>query len=210
MTAIVSRSAARPCAPLRATPSRLIFFARPSDHAGERKRSSSAERSKGRCGSTSPPPPSTARIAVCCAPAAGAGRQLVKSSETISVIRLKPTRLPRKLGGSHQKFVDRARALATLANCPHHQRLAAPGIAGSEHFRRRRLIGLRISRDVAARIVFHAELVEHALMHRMHVAHREEHQIGFELELAAWPVVQLAFLPVDAAADTRLDLAATP
>jgi hypothetical protein len=45
-------------------------------------------------------------------------------------------------------------------------------------------------------------------MHRIHVAHCEQHQFGPDLELAAGDIDQLAILPVDAACDQRLDLAA--
>src|SRR5690348_15851515 len=42
-------------------------------------------------------------------------------------------RLLREVAAAHQVFVDGARALAAFADRPHHQRLAAAHVSGSEH-----------------------------------------------------------------------------
>src|SRR5258706_208085 len=71
-------------------------------------------------------------------------------------------RLPRQLGEPHEKLVDRARALPALADRPDHERLAAPRIAGGEHFRHRRDVSARavgIGLRIAPRVLLHPELL---------------------------------------------------
>src|SRR5258706_2275864 len=94
----------------------------------------------------------------------------------------------RQLGAAHEECVDLARALAALADRPHHERLAAAHVAGGEDLRH----GGRVAAGafggrlhVAARVLGHAELVDHAFMHRMHIAHREEHELGGNWEMRA-------------------------
>src|SRR5688572_22995859 len=58
----------------------------------------------------------------------------------------------RQAGCAHQELVDRAGALAALADRPDHQRLAAPHVAAREDLVRRSLVVLQVRRDVAARI----------------------------------------------------------
>src|SRR5215831_20049858 len=77
------------------------------------------------------------------------------------------SRLTRQTCLPHQKFIDCVRALTAFANRPHHQRLAAPHVTGCEDLRARRLVGVGISLDVAALIELDAEVLDHALVHRM-------------------------------------------
>src|SRR5438128_6918195 len=91
--------------------------------------------------------------------------------------------------------IDHARALATLVDRPHDQRLAAAGIAGREHPLHGARVGARVL-DVAARVSFHAELVQQLGL-GAEKAHREQHQLSGEL----------AFGPGDGA-ERRLGLGA--
>ena len=70
------------------------------------------------------------------------------------------------------------------------------------------LVVLGVGRDIAPGVVLDAELRQHSLVHRMQVAHGEQHQVGLELEFASRHLVQLAVLPFDAAGAQRLDPAA--
>ena len=82
-----ARSSGAPAAPLRATPSKLMFLALPSAHRGDRKRASSGLSRKARCGSVRIPPPSKVPTAVFCASGVSRGFQLARSSETTVVTR---------------------------------------------------------------------------------------------------------------------------
>ena len=77
------------------------------------------------------------------------------------------------------------RRLAALANGPHHERLTAPHIAGSEYFRIGALVGQSIGFDVAALVELELELFDHAFVHGMHEAHGEQHEISGDFELSA-------------------------
>src|SRR6185295_1615631 len=163
-------SSAEPRAPLSLPPSKLMFFALPSDQRGDRKRCSSADSGNASRGKISTPPPSSVRIATSCASGPSAGRQLATSRATMSVIGGTCV-LARQLGRAHQEFVDGARALAALAYRPDDQGLAAARVAGGKQLRDRRSIMLGVGLDVAARIVFDAQLFEHPDMHRMQITH---------------------------------------
>src|SRR5665213_1695860 len=133
----MSRSAAR-SAPSAQVPrisprSRLMFFARPSDQRGSRKRVSPGANRNARPRSVSTPPSSSAcaYACVCCAPTLG--RQLAMSIVVTPLIDGAWRPLARQLARSHQEFVDRARALAPFADRPHDERLAAAHVAGGEH-----------------------------------------------------------------------------
>src|SRR5260221_9676117 len=122
----------------------------------------------------------------------------------------------RQLGAAHEECVDLARALAALADRPHHERLAAAHVAGGEDLRH----GGRVAAGafggrlhVAARVLGHAELVDHAFMHRMHIAHREEHELGGNGELRAGhflhcPRALVVLHPLDVAGGGALPLSA--
>src|SRR5262249_48881942 len=88
-------------------------------------------------------------------------------------------RQPRR---SHQKFVDRVRGLAAFADRPDHQRLAAADVAGGEHLVDRGAVIVGRGGDVAALVELEPEVFHQALVHRMHEAHGEQHQIGVDLE----------------------------
>jgi len=47
----------------------------------------------------------------------------------------------------------------------------------------RGLVGVGIGLDVASCIKFDAQRFDHALVHRVDEAHREQHEVGIELEL---------------------------
>ena len=83
------------------------------------------------------------------------------------------------------------RGLTALADRPHHQRLAAPHVAGGEDLRVRGLILVGVGLHVAARIELEPERLDHALVHRMHEAHGEQHEIGLEVELGAGDRLEL-------------------
>ena len=73
----------------------------------------------------------------------------------------------------------------------------------------RGLVVSRVGRDVAARIELDAGLLDQALLARAEKAHRQQHQIGLELELAARrlpasPCGRRALHPFDADAFERL------
>src|SRR2546422_5353149 len=77
--------------------------------------------------------------------------------------------------------VDHARALATLVDRPHDQRLAAAGVTGREYPLHGARVGARVL-DVAARVSLHAELVEQLGL-GAEKAHREQHQLSGQLAL---------------------------
>src|SRR6185436_17644367 len=88
----------------------------------------------------------------------------------------------RQLGGAHQKGVDATGAAAAFRDRPDDERLAALHITGGEYPGDARHPVL-VTPDVAAVGHAHAELVEHAAALGPEKAHRQQHQIGFELEL---------------------------
>src|SRR4030095_1371787 len=119
--------------------------------------------------------------------------------------------LPRQERLAHQEQVDRARALATFANRPHDERLSAPHVARGEHLRHRRLVVVGVCPDVAAGVARNAELRKQAAGGGTEKAHREQHEVGLELELAARHFDHLrlavsALLPVAANRDELLDV----
>src|SRR5256885_9672475 len=81
---IIARSSARsgagPRAPLTASPSRLMFFARPSDQRTSRKRRSAGASANARRGNTSTPPASSARARPSVVCGATRGRQSARST----------------------------------------------------------------------------------------------------------------------------------
>src|SRR5215470_11308942 len=113
-----------------------------------------------------------------------------------------PPNLPRQRGRAHQKLVDRVRGLASFADRPDHQRLPAPHVAAGEHFRVRAAVGNRVGLDVAAWVELELECGDHALVHRMHEAHRQQHEIGLHVELGPGNRLELV---VDMRAVQRLD-----
>src|SRR5262249_42718680 len=95
------------------------------------------------------------------------------------------TPLARKRRAAHQALVDGAGALAALADRPDDQRLAAPHVAGSEQLGNRGLVVIDVGRDVAAPIERGAGLLQHAGFARPQEPHRQQDQVGLELEGAA-------------------------
>jgi hypothetical protein len=88
---------------------------------------------------------------------------------------------PRQACHTHQVLVDCARALASFTDRPYHQRLAATHVAGGEHTVDRSPVGICTrsrALDVAARIQRYAQVRQHALVDRVHEAHRQGNQIG--------------------------------
>ena len=77
------------------------------------------------------------------------------------------------------------RRLAALADRPHHQRLAAAHVAGGKDLVDRGAVIAGVGGDIAALVERQAEVLDHALVHRMHEAHRQQHELGVELEFAA-------------------------
>ena len=75
--------------------------------------------------------------------------------------------------------------LAAFADRPHHERLAAAHVAGCKHLRVGALISQDVGLDVAALVELEPERLDHAFVHGMHEAHRQQHQIGVELEFGA-------------------------
>ena len=92
---------------------------------------------------------------------------------------------PRQVRRPHQELVDRPRAQTAFADRPDHERLAAAHVAGGEHIRHRGLIVRCVGAHIAARVEIDAERLQQAFMHRMHEAHRQQHQLRVELELAS-------------------------
>src|SRR5689334_3285356 len=197
-------SSGEPRAPLRRPLLKLMFFALPSDQRADRKRCSSAASGKARSGNARTPPSSIVLIARSCDSLASVGRQLATSSVTMSVM---STALTRKLGCAHQEFVDSSCALPALAYRPYDQRLAAAGVSCGEYLRNRCPVVLGIGLDVAASVVFDPELVEHSPVDRMQISHREQDEVGLDLEFAPRHLAQLAVLPLDPACDQRRHLA---
>ena len=67
----------------------------------------------------------------------------------------------------------------------------------------RSLIGDRVGADIAARVELDAERLDHAFVHRMHEAHREQHEVGLDLELAARDRLNLASTRTQCSVVTR-------
>src|SRR5665213_752122 len=211
----MSRSAAR-SAPSAQVPrisprSRLMFFARPSDQRGSRKRVSPGANRNARPGSASTPPSSSAcaYACVCCAPTLG--RQLAMSIVVTPLIDGAWRPLARQLARSHQEFVDRARALAPFADRPHDERLAAAHVAGGEHAIDAGAVVVGAGPRIAARVARDAERIEYAGA-RACEAHRQQHELGLDRELRAryFGHSHLSVRiprPVDARADEPLDAA---
>src|SRR5258706_3199640 len=109
----------------------------------------------------------------------------------------------------HQKLVDGTGTLTAFTNCPDDEGLAATHITRGEHLRYRCRVGLRalgVRLDVAARVPFDAEFVEHRLQWG-NEAHREQHEIGRDLELGARHFAWLAVLPLQPDRLERANLA---
>ena len=86
---------------------------------------------------------------------------------------------------SLQKLIDGAGANAPLPNRPDDERLAAAHVAGGKHLSQRGLVIGGVGPHVAALVEIDAKRLEQALMHRMDKAHRQQHELGFQLELGA-------------------------
>src|SRR5665213_3284040 len=119
--------------------------------------------------------------------------------------------LARQLARSHQEFVDRARALATFADRPHDERLAAAHVAGGEHAIDAGAVVVGAGPRIAARVARDAERIEYAGA-RACEAHRQQHELGLDRELRAryFGHSHLSVRiprPVDARADEPLDAA---
>ncbi len=84
---------------------------------------------------------------------------------------------------TRQIAVDHPRALATLVDRPHDQRLPAARIARGEHSLHRSRVGLH-GLHVATRVLLHAKLVEQGLL-GVQEAHRQQHQLRGQLALGA-------------------------
>src|SRR5690349_9824870 len=93
-----------------------------------------------------------------------------------------PTSLARQLRATHQKFVDRSRALPAFTNRPHDERLPPTHVAGSKNLRHGCSIVFDIGRDVASCVTSCSQLLEQAGLNRPEEAHREKHEIGFQFE----------------------------
>ena len=104
---------------------------------------------------------------------------------------LRCSRLSAAARRAHQELVDRVRGLAAFADRPDHQRLAAAHVAGGEDLVERGLVVVGVGLDVAARVEREPERLDHALVHRMHEAHRQQHEIGLDLELGAGDRLEL-------------------
>src|SRR5205823_4139975 len=86
---------------------------------------------------------------------------------------------------AHQKFINGACTLAPLADGPYDERLATPHIAGSEHLVDTGTVaGRALGRGtrIAARVLFNTEPFENGC-HRRDESHREQDQVGGNLEL---------------------------
>src|ERR1035438_7979210 len=88
---------------------------------------------------------------------------------------------PNYLKSPPQIPIDPFRRLAPFGDGPHYQRLAAAHVAGREDARHARHV-IPIRRHIAAPIQRHAELLDHAVLHRPREAHGEQHQIGLQGE----------------------------
>ena len=78
--------------------------------------------------------------------------------------------------------------MAALGDRPDDQRLAAAGVAGGEDAGARRSRSRR--GDVAAGVEVQRELLDDALVLRVQEAHRQQHEVGAELELAALDLLE--------------------
>ena len=155
----VFRAAART---LQRVPSRLMFFARPSDHSGDRKRRSALRKHEPDLGQHQ-------HAAVLDRAHRGvlhAGRERRAPAREVQRDDSRHGRSARKRSGPHQEFVDRARSLAALADRPHDQRLPAAHIAGGEDLGHGRPVVLGVGLDVGARVALDAELLEQSLSAR--------------------------------------------
>ncbi|ABA48089.1 hypothetical protein BURPS1710b_3715 [Burkholderia pseudomallei 1710b] len=135
---------------------------------------------------------------------APAGRPVCRNGALATAVRS-----ARQLRAAHQVRVDRARALAAFADRPDDERLAAAHVARGEHLVDRRVvraIALGARARVAARVLRDAERLEHG-RGRLRETHREQHEVGLDLELGIRHFLHLAVDPRDARRDQLLDLA---
>src|SRR4051812_21811403 len=108
-------------------------------------------------------------------------------------------RSARQLRKPHEEFIDGPGALPALPDRPYDERLATPNIACGEDLGHARYIGafaLGIGARIPARILLHAEFLDHRL-ERRDEAHRQQDEIGRHFDLGPRHFNRLAVPPIE-------------
>src|SRR5215472_13747615 len=85
--------------------------------------------------------------------------------------------------------------LSTLPYGPNHERLTATHVAGRKYLADGSDIAACIGLYVAARIERHIQVLDQALMRRMHEAHRQQDEVGRKLKLGSGDRLEIGAAP---------------
>src|SRR6185437_618134 len=107
----------------------------------------------------------------------------------MKMLRVDAVALGNGLAFGSEILVHRFCGLSAFCDGPHHERLAAPHVAGCEDILDRTL-EVR-GRHVAPCVECEAELLDHAVTHRSEKAHGEQHKIDIHGELGARDLFEL-------------------